>query len=87
MFLNPTAQPASGDTGAVTIETSHGGAVEARDPIAELVACGVCGTPRLLVVAGRCADCIAVIGLEASEAYTAWRREVTALVERGPGAR
>ena len=68
----------------MAIETP-GGTVEARDAIAELMPCGKCGTPGLLGIAGRCADRIAVIGLEGGEAYTAWRREVTAPVERDPG--
>lgn len=71
----------------VATQTPRGETVEARDPIAELVPCGKCGTPGLLIIAERCADCIAGLGLDGGEAYTAWRREVTALVQRGPGAR
>lgn len=62
--------PASNTAPARTSATSRGETVEARDPIAELVPCGRCGTPGLLVIAARCADSIAGIGLEGGEAYS-----------------
>ena len=83
----PSSRQPSGHTRVVGTQTPRGETVEARDPIAELVPCGKCGTPGLLIIAERCADCIAGLGLDGGEAYTAWRREVTALVQRGPGAR
>ena len=67
-------------------EAPDGARVEARDPIAEPLVCGRCGIRALLIVVGRCADCVARIGLEDGPEYEAWRGAVHERVLRGPGA-
>lgn len=46
------------------------------DAPAAPIQCGKCGKPVLLCVGGRCADCIADIGLNHPEAHAAWHAEL-----------
>lgn len=49
---------------------------ETLDRPAAPIPCGRCGQPVLLCPGGRCADCIADIGLRHPEEHAAWHVEL-----------
>lgn len=53
----------------------------ADDAIAEPVPCVRCSSGALLTIVGRCANCIADMGLNHPAEREAWRAEVTAAIE------
>lgn len=60
------------------------------DAVAAYEQCETCQTDHLMIIGGKCADCIAAVGLAKDTdpaPYTSWRRRVDEEVAAGPKAR
>lgn len=51
------------------------------DALAELMPCSRCANGALVMIVGRCADCISDMGRNHPDEREAWRQEVTAAIE------
>jgi hypothetical protein len=54
-----------------------------EDTIVEPHVCVRCSQQALIGIVGRCADCIADMGLRHAEEYAAWKIEVSDSIGRG----